>query len=104
MANQDLTKEEKKFLDNFKMTTLQGELAQTEELKLFCSSPHQYAKTHSVYIKDWAALKEKMITHVRHEIVPDDLSVDVYREMIKIIDKIMEEKLEKVRKDFFIKF
>ncbi|HRH23031.1 MAG TPA: hypothetical protein PK295_00150 [Candidatus Magasanikbacteria bacterium] len=98
------TEEEMEFLKNFAAQTLIGEMAQVDDLKQNCDVSFQYAKTHSVYIKDWEKVKAGMEENLRTGNVHSDFTPAVYKEMIHIADQIVEKKLKKVRNDFEEKF
>jgi len=104
MDDNNLTPEEQKQLEIWKNKTEKGEIDQVKDLFLNCNSPHQFAKTHSVYIKDWEKTKEKMETNLKNNILPPGVSTNLYKEIISTTDKIIQKKLEMVRMLFENKF
>ena len=101
---QSLTKEEQKLLKNFKEQTEEMEMTQVKDLNINCNSPYQFAKTHSVYVKDWKKTKQQMLDKLDSGNLPENTRPQVMQEMIKIGDEIIEKKLEYVRKGFMLKF
>lgn len=101
---QKLTKEEKEFLKNFKKHTEKMEMLQANDLIVNCDNPYQFAKTHSVYLKDWEKTKKQMIDNIEKQNLPAHLSSAVVEEMSEIGEVIIQKKLEKVRDAFMSKF
>lgn len=99
-----LTKEEELALENFIKMTRELEMAQVDDLIFNCENRFQFAKTHSVYIKDWEKTKEMMELRIKNGQLPSGTSVQFMRAMIFYGDKIIEEKLQKVRQAFHMKF
>jgi hypothetical protein len=99
-----LTKKEKETLEQFRKQTEEMEMAQVMDLNINCNNPYQFAKTHSVYVKDWEKTKQQMIDKLESGDLPNDTRPEVLREMIKIGDEIIEEKLKHVREGFTLKF
>lgn len=104
MTKSRLTKEEKQFLKDFEEQTRMMENMQVMDLDQNCDHPSIYAKTHSTYIKSWEQTKQQMEEKLENGELPPDTSAAVIEEMIKIGDKIINEKLEKVQRNFSRKF
>lgn len=99
-----LTEKENKLLWNWIENAEAGEMAQVKDLLLNCHNKYQFAKTHSVYIKDWEATKARMIEKLENGILPRDTSAAFFETMIKATDVIMERKFAAVRHAFQMKF
>jgi len=99
-----LIKQEQDFLDNFKTQMEIAEFKQVQELGQYCDNRYQFAKTHSVYVKDWEKTKTNMIKKMEQNQFSSTLSRVVVEEMIKISDSVMQEKLAMVRLIFEKKF
>ena len=56
----NLTSEEQGQLKNWVAQMEAGEMAQVQDLIQNCNVTFQFAKTHSVYIKDWEKMKGQM--------------------------------------------
>ncbi len=99
-----LSKEEELALESFIKMTREMENAQVDDLIFNCGNKYQFAKTHSVYIKDWDKTKGIMEQRIVNGQLPPDTSPQFMRAMIFHGDKIIQEKLQKVRQAFHIKF
>lgn len=82
----------------------EGERAQVEDLTQNCNSPFQFAKTHSVFLKDWEKIKERMESNLKNGILPPGVSANLSRAIIDGSDEVMQRKLQKVRETFLVKF
>ncbi len=60
MEKKNLTEEEREYLENYIAQVRIGEMAQVQELINNCNITYQFAKTHSIYIKDWEKTKQVM--------------------------------------------
>jgi len=89
----NLTSEEQKQLNNYTKTIEKGEMDQAKDLFLNCNNKFQFAKTHSVYVKDWEKTKERMENNLRNGILPPGVSADLHREIINATDKIIQKKI-----------
>ncbi|HEY4498485.1 MAG TPA: hypothetical protein VJH94_00295 [Candidatus Paceibacterota bacterium] len=99
-----LTKEEQRQLENWTLQTEAGEMAQVHDLVENCNISFQFAKTHSVYLKDWEKTKERMENNLRRGVLPPGVSANLNRAIIDATDKIMQKKLANVRTAFQMKF
>jgi len=104
MEKTDLTPEEEQFLRHFASQTEQGEKQQVEELFRSCSSPYQFAKTHSNYVKDWEKTKNQLENNMKRGILPPGASENLSREIIRVTDEIIQRKLALVKMLFESKF
>jgi len=100
----NLSSEEQKQLETWKKQAEKGEMKQVEDLFLHCNNRFQFAKTHSVYIKDWEKTKDRMETNLKNGILPPGVSANLHREIIGATDKIIQKKLAMVRVLFGDKF
>jgi len=100
----NLTKEEKENLENWVSQIEAGEMAQVQDLIDNCSISFQFAKTHSVYVKDWERTKQKMEEDLENGILPPGVSENLHRAIIDTTDKVIQKKLEIVRNAFQLKF
>lgn len=97
------TQEEQSFLEKFRQQLDYQEMAQAQELIQECNNKYQFAKTHSVYVKDHENFKEnlhKKISLNQLETLPKHVAL----EMIKISDEVMKQKLILVQLAFMRKF
>jgi len=105
MSNEQLlTEEERECLAIFEKQTIDAEEIQIAELDCGCSSSFQYAKTYSNYVKDWERTKKKMLDQIDTGELPPDTTLEFHKEIIVAGDRIMKNKLEKVRINFESKF
>lgn len=102
--NTGLTKEEEIYLENFIKMTTEQEMNQADDLIFNCENKYQFAKTHSLYIKDWEKTKEMMEQRINSGKLSPNTSVQFMRAMIFQGDKIIKEKLQKVQQAFQMKF
>ena len=100
----NLTPEEKESLKILIAQIEDGEMSQVEDLMQNCNNVFQFAKTHSVYIRDWEKTKEKMESDLENGILPPGISENLYKEIIDATDNIIKKKLEMVQYAFEIKF
>lgn len=103
-ANSNLTQEEQKSLDNWASQMEAGEMAQVQDLIDNCNITFQFAKTHSVYLKDWEKTKERMENNLKNGVLPPDVSANLHRAIIDSTDEIIQRKLKRVRDAFEKKF
>jgi hypothetical protein len=99
-----LTKEEKKHLQNWIDLAEAAEMAQAQELITICNNKYQFAKTHSVYVKDWEQTKTQMVEKLESGKLPPETSAALFTAMIEATDNIMEHKFKTVRQAFQMKF
>ncbi len=99
-----LSWEEQEQVRNYASATEQGELAQARDLIANCKSKYQFAKTHSVYVKDWEKTRKSMENSLREDRLPPGISANVYRAIINATDAVMKRKLELVTEGFQRKF
>lgn len=100
----NLTSEEQRHLKNWIAQAEKGEMAQVRDLINNCNITFQFAKTHSVYLKDWEKTKQRMEENLKNGILPPDVSANLHRSIIDATDKIIQKKLEMVRNAFQRKF
>ena len=100
----NLTTEEQGQLKNWVAQMWEGERSQVEDLIHNCSSPFQFAKTHSVYLKDWEKMKAQMEGNLKSGVLPPGVSANLFRAIIDGSDEVMQRKLQKVRESFLVKF
>src|SRR3990167_8212424 len=101
MNNMDeLTPEEQEQLKNWVLRIDEGEMAQVQDLIDNCNITYQFAKTHSVYLKDWEKTKRQSEEKLRNGVLPPGTSANLYRAIIDCTDEIIQRKLEKVRDAF----
>lgn len=99
-----LTKEEQEYLVNWISQIEDGEKAQVKDLIENCNNAFQFAKTHSVYLKDWEKTKQRMEENLKNGVLPPGVSSNLHREIIDATEKIMQKKFEVVRNAFQEKF
>ena len=104
MDENNLTTEEQEWLKNWIAQTEAGEMAQVQDLINNCNITFQFAKTHSVYLKDWEKTKERMENNLSNGVLPPGVSANLDRAVIDATDKIIQKKLEMVRNAFQKKF
>jgi hypothetical protein len=100
----ELSLEERGFLENWAAQAEAGEMAQVQDLIDNCNVSFQFAKTHSVFLKDWEQTKGRMEENLKNGVLPPGVSENLHRAIIDATDKVMEKKLEAVREAFQIKF
>lgn len=103
-AGGNLTKEEQEYLKKLTSQMEAGEMAQVQDLIDNCNITFQFAKTHSVYLKDWEKTKESMENNLKNGILPPDVSANLHRAIIDATNEIIQRKLKKVRDAFQHKF
>ena len=104
MDTKNLTSEEEQFLKNWIVQMEAGEMAQVQDLIDNCNITFQFAKTHSVYIKDWEKTKNRMENNLSHGVLPPGVSANLHRAIIDASDEVMQKKLKKVQDAFQRKF
>lgn len=104
MEENILTKDEQEYLKNWIFQMEDGEMAQVQDLIDNCNITFQFAKTHSVYLKDWEKTKERMENNFKNGILPPGVSANLHRAIINASDEVMQKKLKKVRDAFQQKF
>src|SRR3989344_7124100 len=102
--NNNLTTEEQEQLKNWITQMESGEMAQTQDLIDNCNITYQFAKTHSVYVKDWETTKNRMEGNLKSGILPPGVSANLFRAIIDASEEVMQKKLKRVRKGFEKKF
>ena len=103
-ATNNLTSEEKQNLENWTSQMETGEMAQVQDLIDNCNITFQFAKTHSVYLKDWEKTKERMESNLKNGILPPGVSANLHRAIIDATDEVIQRKLKRVRDAFEKKF
>ncbi len=99
-----LTLKEQQHLKKWITQLYAGEMAQAQDLIDNCNITYQFAKTHSVYVKDWEQTKKQMENNLNSGILPPGVSPSLFREIINVSEGIMQKKLKKVRDAFQDKF
>jgi len=99
-----LTSEEREQLKNWIAQMEAGEMAQVQDLIDNCNITYQFAKTHSVYIKDWEKTKQQMENNLNNNVFPPGVSANLFRAIINASDEVMQKKLKKVQNAFQQKF
>jgi len=99
-----LTSEEQGQLKNWVSQMEAGEMAQVQDLIDNCNITYQFAKTHSVYIKDWEKTRERMENNLNNGALPPGVSANLFRAIINASDEVMQKKLKKVQDAFQQKF
>lgn len=100
----NLTEEEQENLRNWIFQIEAGEMAQAQDLIDNCNISFQFAKTHSVYVKDWEKTKQKMEEDLKKGILPPGVSENLAKAMINASEEVIQKKLEKVQNAFQLKF
>ena len=99
-----LTSEEQEHLKNWISQMEAGEMAQVQDLIDNCNITFQFAKTHSVYIKDWEKTKNQMEDNLSRGVLPPGVSKNLFRAIIDDSDEVMQRKLKRVQDAFRRKF
>lgn len=99
-----LTTEEQEHLKNWVAQMEAGEMSQTQDLIDNCDITYQFAKTHSVYVKDWEKTKERMENNLKNGVLPPGVSASLFRAIIDASEEVMQKKLKKVQNAFQLKF
>lgn len=99
-----LTPDEKEYLKNWIAKIEAGEIAQVQDLFVNCKITFQFAKTHSVYVKDWEKQKERMEKNLQNGVLPPNVSANLYRATIDSLEEVMQEKFKTVQMLFEKKF
>ena len=103
MSNK-LTPEEQEQLKNWIAQMEAGEMAQAQDLIDNCNITYQFAKTHSVYVKDWEKTKQQMEDNLKNGVLPPGVSANLFRAIIDTSEEVMQKKLKKVQNAFQRKF
>ena len=104
MDTKNLTSEEEQFLKNWIVQMEAGEMAQVQDLIDNCNITFQFAKTHSVYVKDWEKTKNRMEDNLSRGVLPPGVSANLHRAIIDASDEVMQKKMKKVQDAFQRKF
>ncbi len=104
MDKKNLTLEEQEYLKNYIARVETGEMAQVQNLIDNCNITFQFAKTHSVYVKDWERTKRQSEEKLKNGILPPGTSAGLYRAIIDATDEIIQRKLKMVQDAFQKKF
>ncbi|PIQ91485.1 MAG: hypothetical protein COV70_03495 [Parcubacteria group bacterium CG11_big_fil_rev_8_21_14_0_20_39_22] len=102
--NDNLTKEEQQHLKNWVAQMEASEMGQVQDLIHNCNITFQFAKTHSVYVKDWEKMKNQMEDNLSRGILPPGVGANLFRAIIDGSDEVMQKKLKKVQDAFQRKF
>ena len=90
-----LTEQEKIALEGICKQMMDGELAQTKDLIQNCNNKYQFAKTHSIYLKDWEKMRAQMESNLATGKLPPNVSENLHKAVIAEAAKIIEAKLER---------
>jgi len=104
VESKKLSSEEQEHLKNWMAQMEEGEIAQVQDLIDNCNITFQFAKNHSVYLKDWEKTKERMENNLKNGILPPGVSANLHRAIIDATDKVIQRKLKRVRDAFEKKF
>ena len=104
VKSKKLSSEEQEHLKNWMVQMEEGEMAQVQDLIDNCNITFQFAKTHSVYLKDWEKTKERMENNLKNGILPPGVSANLHRAIIDATDEVIQRKLKRVRDAFEKKF
>ena len=104
MDKNNLTTEEQEQLKNWVTQMETGEMSQAQDLIDNCNITYQFAKTHSIYIKDWEKTKQRMENNFKNGVLPPGVSANLFRSIIDASEEVMHRKLGKVRGAFQKKF
>lgn len=104
MNKDNLTKEEQEQLKNWVGQMEAGEMAQAQDLIDNCNITYQFAKTHSVYVKDWEKTKQQMENNLKNGVLPPGVSANLFQAIIDASEEVMQKKLKMVRDAFQKKF
>ena len=99
-----LTSEEQEQLKNWITQMETGEMSQVQDLIDNCNITYQFAKTHSVYVKDWEKTKQRMEENLKNGVLPPGVSANLHRAIIDVSEEVMQKKLKKVQNAFQRKF
>lgn len=80
------------------------EMAQVQDLIHNCDISFQFAKTHSVYLKDWENTKAQMEQNLKDGVLPPGISAALLQAIIAGSETVMQKKLKMVRDAFQRKF
>mgnify|MGYP001559194008 FL=1 len=104
MVKKNLTSEEQQHLKEWIAHAEAGEMVQVQDLIDNCNISFQFAKTHSVYVKDWEKTKNQMEDNLGRGVLPPGMSADLLRAIIGASDEVMRKKLRMVQDAFQQKF
>jgi len=97
-----LTKKEIGALKKIEKDMRKAEMQQFYDLDTNCNISFQYAKTYTVYKKDWLKTRKTMEERIESGDTAD--RPELAQEMVNIYDRIIEEKLKKAERGFENKF
>ena len=100
----NITQEEYEILNKLILEMELGEMIQVQNLISNCNISFQFAKTHSAYVNDWEKTKQQMDDNIKNGILPQGVSVNLFRAIIDNSDMIIKKKLKIVQDAFFNKF
>lgn len=104
LSRYHLTKDEREHLKVLATQMAVAENAQADELIEKCHNKYQYAKTYSVYVKDWENTHNSLEAQLHNGELPHGVSTTMHKTVIEIGEQIMEDKLDKLRREFHLKF
>ncbi len=104
MDKNNFTREEQQHLKNWISQIETMEMVQTQDLINNCNITYQFAKTHSVYVKDWEKTKKEMENHLQNGVFPPGVSANLFQAIIDASEEVIQKKLKRVRDAFQRKF
>ena len=99
-----LTNEEEKFIKKFIADAYIREMDQVQDLLRNCSNKYQFAKTHSMYVKDWESTKLQIKNNYNRGIMFAGMSKEAFSTLIRQCDEIIDKKLTMVQSTFQSRF
>jgi hypothetical protein len=99
-----LSDKEREYLKAFITQAGIAEVAQVRDLIENCNIAFQFAKTHSVYLKDWEKTKKQMEGRLGNGNLPPGISPQLFKAIMDASEQIEQRKLKAVRDAFQEKF
>jgi hypothetical protein len=104
MDAKNLTLAEKQHLRSWVTKMETEEMSQVQDLIDNCNITFQFAKTHSVYVKDWEKTRNQMEERLRQGVLPPGMSANLFQAIINASNEVMQRKLERAQDAFQQKF
>jgi thermostable 8-oxoguanine DNA glycosylase len=104
LSGNQFTEEEWKIINSFRDKVGQVESEQLYDLMANCKNKYRFAKTHSVFIKDWEKTRQGMSEAVASGKVPLGTTPAIVEEMICIGDDMIKSKLFRMQMFFQLKW
>lgn len=99
-----LNEQDQILFKSFYLNAEKAEAVQVKDLFENCYNKFQFAKQHSVYLKDWEETKNLMIIKNGRAEPSKKFPEDLFNEMIDVSQHLVDKKLDFVRKEFFRRF